>query len=298
MDASQHQVNGVDTVTFAYPSPSAATPLHFQLTAFSPSHQTLTPSQPQTSAASYRMYESNPSEAPTPPNTPSSKNSMRQQQPRGSDHQMNQYPPPPQAYGTQSTQLQITMASSHPQPIALDPASGHVFPHLHPIPASGVRPQSGMNSPYAPGSVIPGDTGEANWPSHVVGSQGRRGILPSAPGRSAATPAGAGKTKSTVIPVKGADGKLSCPHCTKTYSQAKHLKRHLLRHTGDRPHMCSLCRNTFARSDVLKRHSRRCPNRRGNPTGASHLSHPQAHGQDATQEWLDYVNMSANNTKG
>ncbi|TIC99293.1 Respiration factor 2 [Colletotrichum higginsianum] len=169
------------------------------------------------------------------------------------------------------------MASSHPQPIAPAPASGRVPPVLRPMPAGGVMPQPGMNSPYGPGGVMPGGLGDSDQPTHVVGSQGRRGILPSAPGRPAATPAGAGNTKSTVIPVKDADGKFPCPHCTKTYLHAKHLKRHLLRHTGDRPYMCVLCRDTFSRSDILKRHFQKCSIRRGNPTGASHLSHPQAH---------------------
>lgn len=47
--------------------------------------------------------------------------------------------------------------------------------------------------------------------------------------------------------------------------------------TGDRPYMCVLCRDTFSRSDILKRHFIKCSVRRGNPTGATHLSHPQAH---------------------
>src|SRR4051812_16515267 len=47
--------------------------------------------------------------------------------------------------------------------------------------------------------------------------------------------------------------------------------------TGDRPYMCVLCRDTFSRSDILKRHFQKCSIRRGNPTGASHLSHAQAH---------------------
>jgi hypothetical protein len=47
--------------------------------------------------------------------------------------------------------------------------------------------------------------------------------------------------------------------------------------TGDRPYMCVLCKDTFSRSDILKRHFQKCSLRRGNPTGASHLSHPQAH---------------------
>jgi hypothetical protein len=41
--------------------------------------------------------------------------------------------------------------------------------------------------------------------------------------------------------------------------------------------MCVLCRDTFSRSDILKRHFQKCSIRRGNPTNASHLSHPQAH---------------------
>lgn len=41
--------------------------------------------------------------------------------------------------------------------------------------------------------------------------------------------------------------------------------------------MCILCRDTFSRSDILKRHFQKCSIRRGNPTGASHLSHAQAH---------------------
>ena len=41
--------------------------------------------------------------------------------------------------------------------------------------------------------------------------------------------------------------------------------------------MCVLCKDTFSRSDILKRHFQKCSLRRGNPTGATHLSHPQAH---------------------
>lgn len=47
--------------------------------------------------------------------------------------------------------------------------------------------------------------------------------------------------------------------------------------TGDRPYMCVLCKDTFSRSDILKRHFQKCSIRRGNPTGATHLSHPHAH---------------------
>ena len=53
--------------------------------------------------------------------------------------------------------------------------------------------------------------------------------------------------------------------------------------TGDRPYMCVLCRDTFSRSDILKRHFQKCSIRRGNPTGASHLS-AQAHLKKSTSK--------------
>ncbi|KAL2165878.1 hypothetical protein VTG60DRAFT_3692 [Thermothelomyces hinnuleus] len=81
---------------------------------------------------------------------------------------------------------------------------------------------------------------------------------------------------SNQIPQKDANGKFPCPHCTKTYLHAKHLKRHLLRHTGEKLYMCILCRDPFDRSDVLKRHFIKCAERRGNPTSAIHLSNPEA----------------------
>ena len=74
------------------------------------------------------------------------------------------------------------------------------------------------------------DAAEEPQPTHVVGSQGRRGILPSAAGRPSAIPgANPSGQKAAPTPAKDADGKYPCPHCTKTYLHAKHLKRHLLR---------------------------------------------------------------------
>jgi hypothetical protein len=200
-----------------------------------------------------------------------------QQQPQQPQQQAQQHYPV-----TSGMMPQTTAAPVHPhqQPLAPAPsAAGRVPPVLRPMPAAGVMPQPGMNSPYGQSpmmqqpSMLPQD---GEQPTHVVGSQGRRGVLPSAPGRPPAPAAGTGVTK-TQIPQKDADGKFPCPHCTKTYLHAKHLKRHLLRHTGDRPYMCFLCHDTFSRSDILKRHFQKCSIRRGNPTGASHLSHPQSH---------------------
>lgn len=204
--------------------------------------QTLPPLQPSHPAMQQPPYGNYPhgSRTPSAPNTPVTNN-------------MTSYPPPPNqsagrgagnypmmnnSYPTQgypastSTMMpNTTAAAAHPQPIAPapSPAGARAPPVLRPMPASGM-PQAGISSPYGQSPMM-GQNGMlpegGDQPTHVVGSQGRRGILPSAPGRPAA-PA-PGTTAKNPIPQKDADGKFPCPHCTKTYLHAKHLKRHLLR---------------------------------------------------------------------
>jgi len=170
------------------------------------------------------------------------------------------------------------MSSSYSQPPLLSTSATNAnIMQLAPAPMSnglqdirfgamGLPPHSQLYS-HAP--MLPNQEPE---PVHVVGQQGRRGVLPTHPGRPA--PA-AGKPPTN--PNKNADGKYECPHCNKTYLHLKHLKRHLLRHTGERPYQCHLCKDTFSRSDILKRHFQKCSIRRGNPTGASHLQNAQSH---------------------
>lgn len=77
----------------------------------------------------------------------------------------------------------------------------------------------------------PTDTkmGDVPQQTHVVGSQGRRGILPSAEGRPKADPGSAIVSKGSLALARTADGKFSCQYCHKHYLHAKHLKRHMLR---------------------------------------------------------------------
>ncbi|KAJ5814402.1 uncharacterized protein N7503_001152 [Penicillium pulvis] len=188
-------------------------------------------------------------------------------------HPSQSYPPPPSVLPPASS------AQSYPQPIA--PAPPRDRRDFNGLPSGAFSYSDGKSWGMSPD--VNGANGSpygAKEPprTQVVGSQGRRGILPSVPGRATPVTNGInGAAKSTTIPAKDADGKFPCPHCNKTYLHAKHLKRHLLRHTGDRPYMCVLCKDTFSRSDILKRHFQKCSIRRGNPTGATHLSHPQAH---------------------
>lgn len=114
----------------------------------------------------------------------------------------------------------------------LDPSSSR-FPYIRPMPAEGLGENSSIALPHRP--KIPIELAERTsshetQPVNVVGTQGRRGILPSASGRPAAV-AGEIATgqKSANIPVKDANGKYACMYCVKVYLHAKHLKRHLLR---------------------------------------------------------------------
>ncbi|KAL8904059.1 MAG: hypothetical protein Q9207_003520 [Kuettlingeria erythrocarpa] len=148
-----------------------------------------------------------------------------------------------------------------------------IFHHTSPTSVdAGFNAQRGQRQP--PQEQEHQQQQSQSLPTHVVGSQGRRGILPSANGRPAAVVNGSAATqKPASTPAKDAEGKFPCEHCPKNYLHAKHLKRHLLRHTGVRPYSCGLCEDTFSRSDILKRHFQKCSVRRGNPTGASHLTH-------------------------
>ncbi|KAL8703625.1 MAG: hypothetical protein Q9201_003195 [Fulgogasparrea decipioides] len=186
----------------------------------------------------------------------------------------------PQAYQTYNTS-----AGSHGLPSLLPMPNGHtnqqnaLFQHSQ-TPLAGSQYDMHQQQPQQsqPQQRSQQQTHLQQQPTHVVGSQGRRGILPSASGRPAAATNGVtGSQKATATtPVKDAEGKFPCEHCNKNYLHAKHLKRHLLRHTGVRPYSCGLCEDTFSRSDILKRHFQKCSVRRGNPTGASHLTHSRA----------------------
>ncbi|KAK5075488.1 hypothetical protein LTR64_001695 [Lithohypha guttulata] len=219
-------------------------------------------------------HSQNPSPAGTPDNRYAPQ--MAPHQPMSNMSQPSMLPQPQSQ--TPQPQPPYTQAgarpSSYPQPLAPAPPRSSMNDPYGSYGQQGERPWTGAEQ--MPGMTI--DVGRDPSRTHVVGSQGRRGILPSAPGRPPVMQNGLnGSPKGNTIPQKDADGKFPCPNCTKTYLHAKHLKRHMLRHTGDRPYMCVLCTDTFSRSDILKRHFQKCSVRRGNPTGASHLSNPAAH---------------------
>jgi hypothetical protein len=131
----------------------------------------------------------------------------------------------PQSYPPTTTASQGYQPRIAPAPVRNDYASLSTPPFSQ----SDNRPPLWSSTETVP-SVL-ADSSREHSRTHVVGSQGRRGILPSAPGRSAtaATNGVNGGSKSAAVPAKDADGKFPCPNCNKTYLHAKHLKRHLLR---------------------------------------------------------------------
>lgn len=151
-------------------------------------------SNPQTPQGSHTPVTSAPNGSSTMPHPP-----LRPIQPSPSS-----YLPMTSAYS--QAPLLPTAAAPHSNPHQLSQGMGLNHPSLYPHPP-----------------VLANQEPE---PVHVVGQQGRRGVLPTHPGRPA--PA-AGKAPTTAT--KNAEGKYECPHCNKTYLHLKHLKRHLLRRT-------------------------------------------------------------------
>ncbi|KAF2718578.1 hypothetical protein K431DRAFT_127887, partial [Polychaeton citri CBS 116435] len=198
------------------------------------SHPTLPPLQNQNGgysfgALSYGAQPGSQSHTPTTPHTPASSsmtnptsNAYSHISPTATSSAMM----PPSTYG------QYSMSSLYPSSTATAmPAStsaGSSLPALRPMPVGGLT--NGLPSMNA-GQLgqQPAFVQNEEAPTHVVGSQGRRGVLPSAPGRPNPPAAGSGQSTKSMIPQKDADGKFPCPHCNKTYLHAKHLKRHLLR---------------------------------------------------------------------
>jgi hypothetical protein len=232
MDASQYQSNGMNA---AYGSLPGISPNQLQQNTGIPAH-TLPPLQASNSAAAYYGSAPHTPRTPATPNTPVSAAAMHnysQATAQGRNYPLmaannglhNNYQQPQQIYRASAPMMpQATTAMSYPQAIAPAPSQNRMPQALRPMPPNGLQHlQQGMASPYGANfTQLPLD----EQPTHVVGSQGRRGILPSAPGKPPVQP-NAGK--GTIIPTKDADGKFPCPHCTKTYLHAKHLKRHLLR---------------------------------------------------------------------
>ena len=206
----------------------------------SPAHPTLPPLQSQNGGYQFGNlsynHPANQSHTPTTPHTPVT-SSMTGNNANAFTHASPSNPQPgsmlpPSSFSqpypmSQSLQYSSSTATSMPPT-----TSSAGLPQIRPMPPGGLGgPMGGLPSLTSTGQLgqQPSFVQNEEAPTHVVGSQGRRGILPSAPGRPNPPSSGATQNTKSMIPQKDADGKFPCPHCNKTYLHAKHLKRHLLR---------------------------------------------------------------------
>lgn len=149
--------------------------------------------------------------------------------PQPSSQPPQHYPPPPPGVLPPASSAQ-----SYPQPIAPAPPRDRRSDYSG-LPSGAFSYSDSKPTTWVNADPVAGANGASPYSkeaprTQVVGSQGRRGILPSVPGRATPVANGVnGSAKNTTIPAKDADGKFPCPHCNKTYLHAKHLKRHLLR---------------------------------------------------------------------
>ena len=136
---------------------------------------------------------------------------------------------PQQAYRTSTTPYQLHQPQPGAAPFPSTNQSARL-PDLRPMPVQTLSAENYGTSKIARPLASAKLSTEDAQPIHVVGSQGRRGILPSAAGRPPAVgEIAGGSQKGVVAPPKDPDGKYPCEHCPKTYLHAKHLKRHMLR---------------------------------------------------------------------
>lgn len=180
---------------------------------------------------SYGGHNSNPQTPHTPVTSA----------PNGSASMQQQHPPLRPLQPSPSQYMPMTSGYSQAPPLS---TAGAPHPNAHQL-----APSQGLGMSHA--SLYPHPPVLANQepePLHVVGQQGRRGVLPTHPGRPA--PA-AGKTPTNAT--KNAEGKYECPHCNKTYLHLKHLKRHLLRrkHTALHATIHPLTRSRHWRASLL-----------------------------------------------
>lgn len=199
-----------------------------QHTAHDSNHTILPPLQSQPGFTQFNnlsyAHSTSASQTPTAPPTPvtQSTNGYPHLSPANGTHNGFGQPYP------LTSQTMAFTASSAP---AMASAQTAGLPTIRPMPPSSVAGSMGGLPSLATSHLGQQNSfmGNEEAPTHVVGSQGRRGILPSAPGRPAPATGASGGAAKAVPLQKDADGKFPCPHCNKTYLHAKHLKRHMLR---------------------------------------------------------------------
>lgn len=147
-----------------------------------------------------------------------------------------------QSHNQQQSQQQ--QPQSHSQPLEHSQHTNYLFQHS---PATSNSPLLHFSSPLLT-DMAPPSSADTNSHQDFV---------------NAAT--AAAENDPYFIPVQGIlppsknlDGRYECQLCDRSYTHAKHLKRHMMRHTGQKPYGCSWCTAKFTRPDIRKRHVSKC----------------------------------------
>ena len=137
--------------------------------------------------------------------------------------------------------MQISQSPQHyaPQPSRTQSYDSHIvstqshggLQDIRPMPVGGSNNSPSQASPYVQESPPKSNRSQAGavQSARVVGTQGRRGILPSAVGCPVAAADGSPSGQNPSPPKRNLEGKWPCEFCHKSYLHAKHLKRHGLR---------------------------------------------------------------------
>jgi len=213
-------------------------PIHTQPNGANPYHNAIY----RSAAASSAPHTPRTPHTPGTPVNGASTASLAQiasQPQNGSHHQQHSYLPIVPAMGQQQP-MPFSMSASSQNGGPPSSTSYSQMPSMFPQQLPSVYDPSRARTTLPPSSLPPPSHTVGNNIGHmgpgmeqrlapVVGSQGRRGILPSAPGRPA-VPGDGSAARAALNPVnKTPDGKYPCQYCNKTYLHLKHLKRHLLR---------------------------------------------------------------------
>ncbi|KAJ8613338.1 hypothetical protein MRB53_037025 [Persea americana] len=224
---------------------------------------------PSTHLSFQNGYRSGPLQAPRTPQ-PNGQSANGQQQP----HSMSHLGMQSSGYNNQIGQSYSSHTPTSHMSLAPLSAPGYSLPSDVYAQQQG-RSGSTHSNPYIGQQPLPSASGMAD--SRMLPAVGAASMLGNATSRPSSSGGADGHVRSSPLAIQNADKKYVCQICGKTYQHMKHLKRHHLRHTGERPYQCSLCKDTFCRSDILKRHFGKCSLRRGNPQGLGHLTHAQDH---------------------
>lgn len=71
-------------------------------------------------------------------------------------------------------------------------------------------------------------------------------------------------TETRPEPIHIKNGRYQCRVCPRTFKFSKHARRHMMKHTGQKPYQCAMCAKRFVRQDTCQRHMKiQCCRREG-----------------------------------